>query len=71
MAITFTIAVITGLPLFFHNSELSHQFINLLGGINVTRMIHRINAAIFTLNCVYHVLVLIARHAQANIRRNL
>jgi cytochrome b subunit of formate dehydrogenase len=60
MAITFSIAVITGIPLFFHNSELSHQFINLLGGINVTRMIHRINAAIFTLNCAYHVLVVIA-----------
>jgi cytochrome b subunit of formate dehydrogenase len=59
MAITFSIAVMTGLPLFFHNSELSHKFINLLGGINVTRMIHRTNAIIFTLNCIYHVLVLL------------
>ena len=59
VAITFVVAVITGLPLFFHNSELSHKFINLLGGINVTRIIHRFNAAIFTINCAYHVLVII------------
>ena len=71
VAITFVVAVITGLPLFFHNSELSHRFINLLGGINVTRMIHRVNAAIFTLNCAYHVLVLIAGIAQETVFRNV
>ena len=60
MAITFAVAVVTGLPLFFHNSELSHAFIQLAGGINVTRLIHRINAAIFTINGAYHVVVLTA-----------
>lgn len=59
MAITFTIAVATGLPLFFHNSELSHTVINLMGGIDVTRLIHRINAAVFTFDCAYHVVVLV------------
>lgn len=58
MAISFTVAVATGLPLFFHNAELSHTVIRLMGGIEVTRMIHRVNAVVFTLDCAYHVLVL-------------
>jgi formate dehydrogenase subunit gamma len=59
VGITFTVAVATGLPLYFHNSVISHEVINLMGGINVTRVIHRINAALFTLNCMYHLLVLV------------
>ena len=58
MTISFTVAVVTGLPLFFHNAELSHQVINLMGGIDVTRLIHRVNAMVFTLDCLYHLLVL-------------
>jgi cytochrome b subunit of formate dehydrogenase len=60
MAITFSIAVATGLPLFFHNSELSHTIINLMGGIDVTRLIHRVNAMVFTFDCLYHLVVLLA-----------
>ncbi len=59
MALAFTVAVATGLPLFFHNAELSHKVIDLMGGIDVTRKIHRINAIIFTLDCAYHIIVLI------------
>ncbi len=59
VGITFTVAVATGLPLYFHNSPISYQVINLMGGINVTRIIHRINAVLFTLNCLYHLLVLV------------
>ena len=59
VAITFTVAVATGLPLYFHNSEISHAVINMMGGINVTRVIHRFNAALFTFNCAYHLLVLL------------
>ena len=59
IGISFTVAVVTGLPLFFHNSELSYQVINLMGGIDVTRLIHRVNAIVFTLDCSYHLLVLL------------
>jgi cytochrome b subunit of formate dehydrogenase len=59
VGITFTVAVATGLPLYFHNSAISHEVINLVGGINVTRVIHRFNAALFTFNCLYHLIVLL------------
>ena len=59
IGISFTVAVVTGLPLFFHNAELSRQVINLMGGIDVTRLIHRVNAMVFTLDCFYHLLVLL------------
>lgn len=60
MAITFGAAAATGLPLFFHNAALSHAVIDALGGISVTRLVHRVNAAVFTLNCIYHITVLAA-----------
>ncbi|MCX8045058.1 MAG: hypothetical protein N3B18_13140 [Desulfobacterota bacterium] len=60
MALTFALAAATGLPLFFPHAALSHTVIDLLGGINTTRLVHRINAALFTLNCFYHIVVLIA-----------
>lgn len=59
MVIAFTVAVATGLPLFFHNVELSHKVIRLMGGIDVTRMIHRVNAIVFTLDCLHHLLILV------------
>ena len=59
MAISFTTSVVTGLPLFFHNSEFSHTVINLMGGIDMTRLIHRISAIVFTFDCVYHLAVLL------------
>jgi cytochrome b subunit of formate dehydrogenase len=58
ITVTFIIAVLTGLPLFFHNADLSHHIISLMGGIDTTRYIHRINAIVFTINCFYHLLVL-------------
>ena len=60
IAITFTLAVVTGLPLFFHNAELSHTIIRGMGGIDTTRLIHRVNALVFTINCCYHLLVILA-----------
>jgi len=68
MAVTFAIAAATGLPLFFHNAELSHRLIALLGGINVTRLVHRVNVAIFSLNCAYHAAVLVAGTARSLLR---
>ena len=41
MVIAFTVSVVTGLPLFFHNAAFSHTVINLMGGIDATRLIHR------------------------------
>ena len=33
--------------------------INLMGGIDITRLIHRISAIVFTFDCVYHLAVLL------------
>jgi cytochrome b subunit of formate dehydrogenase len=59
MVIAFTVSVVTGLPLFFHNAAFSHTVINLMGGIDATRLIHRISAIVFTVDCLYHLLVLV------------
>jgi len=59
MAITFTVAVLTGIPLYFHNAHWAQQFVALCGGIDVTRSVHHVNALIFTINIIYHLLVLL------------
>jgi len=59
MAIAFTASVVTGLPLFFHNAEFSHMVVNLMGGIDMTRFIHRVSAIVFTFDCAYHLIVLL------------
>ncbi len=59
ITVTFIIAAATGVPLFFHNADLSHKIIDLMGGIDSTRLIHRVNAIVFTINCFYHLLLIV------------
>ena len=59
MMFAFTVSVVTGLPLFFHNAEWAHTAVRLMGGIDMTRLIHRISAFVFTFDCLYHVVVLL------------
>jgi len=58
MALAFFFATLTGIPLYFHNALWAQSFVELCGGINVTRYVHRINAIIFTLDIAYHFLIL-------------
>jgi formate dehydrogenase gamma subunit len=53
---SFTILAITGLPQMFSEVQLSQDFINLLGGIQSIRIIHRWAAAVLILGSVYHIL---------------
>ncbi len=46
--------IITGLPIKFHDAPVAEFVIRLLGGPNVTRMIHRIGAVGLTIVGVYH-----------------
>jgi cytochrome b subunit of formate dehydrogenase len=68
MAIAFTASVVTGLPLFFHNAELSHKVVALMGGIDMTRLIHRVSAIVFTFDCAYHVLVILCGTASRTLK---
>lgn len=58
--ITFLIAVVTGLPIYFHNTEWARAANALMGGIEVSRIIHRVNAIFFILNMLYHLVVIAA-----------
>ena len=68
MAISFTASVVTGLPLFFHNAEFSHMVVNLMGGIDMTRLIHRVSAIVFTFDCAYHVIVILCGTASRTLK---
>jgi len=58
LIISFTTLGVTGLIQKFATAGVSEWLIQLLGGIEPTRIIHRTAAAIFLLECVYHLVVL-------------
>ena len=57
---TFLLLAFTGLPVHFADAGWATPFNQVLGGIDVTRVIHRTLAAIMIFSMVYHVLTLIA-----------
>ena len=56
LLVSFTILCLTGLPQKFPFSPVSQGLIQLLGGIEVARMIHRWAAVVLVLGTVYHLL---------------
>ncbi len=56
---TFLLLAFTGLPVHFFELFWAEPFNNLLGGINVTRVIHRTLAGVMIFSMVYHVATLI------------
>ena len=58
LVLSFTILGLTGLAQKFSSNTLAAGFIQLLGGIETTRIIHHTAAIILALECIYHVIVL-------------
>jgi len=54
--VTFIVLALTGLPLKFHDWSVSQWWIEVWGGIETTRSIHRIAAYIMIADCIYHLL---------------
>ena len=58
MAASFTVLGVTGLVQKFAMNSLAEQLIGIMGGIEMTRVIHRVAAIVFALLTVYHSIVL-------------
>lgn len=56
---TFLLLAFTGLPVHFFDAVWAKPFSQLLGGIDVTRVIHRTLASIMIVSMIYHVLTII------------
>jgi formate dehydrogenase subunit gamma len=56
---TFLLLAFTGLPVHFFDAIWAKPFSQLLGGIDVTRVIHRTLASVMIFSMIYHVLTLI------------
>jgi cytochrome b subunit of formate dehydrogenase len=61
LLVSFTVLAITGLPQKFPDSPASLQFFRILGGIDITRLIHRSCAIVLMLVSVYHIIALLYR----------
>lgn len=59
--ISFSILGITGLVQKYYFSPVSQALIELMGGIEMTRIIHRINAVIMMAVSIYHIIALLYR----------
>jgi formate dehydrogenase subunit gamma len=60
LMVSCVILIITGLPLKFHEARVSHIFFDLIGGVQMSTMIHRIGAVGLIGVGAYHLLYLIA-----------
>ncbi len=58
LILSFTVLAITGLPQKYSLAGISQAMINLFGGIEMIRVIHRLAAIIFVMEAVYHLVVL-------------
>lgn len=57
---TFLLLAFTGMPIHYNTAFWAEPFNTLLGGIEVTRVIHRTLAVVMVFSMVYHILTLIA-----------
>jgi formate dehydrogenase subunit gamma len=55
LLITVTLLALTGLPQKYSSLEWARPMVELMGGIYVVRIIHRVSAAVLTLGVLYHV----------------
>ena len=54
LLLSFTILAVTGLPQKYPGAGFSETLISWLGGIETTRIIHRVSAFVLTVGSVYH-----------------
>ncbi len=54
LAIGVILLIITGLPIKFHESKIAELFFDLIGGIQVSRILHRIGAAMLIFVSIWH-----------------
>ena len=69
--VLFTALALTGFPQKFHDAELSRSILGALGGVTVSRQIHRVAGALFALLLVWHVGVVLAGVVRRRIQVNV
>lgn len=57
--VTFLTLAFTGLPIYFFDAIWAEPFNSLMGGVNVSRIIHRTIAAVMIFTMIYHVVTII------------
>ncbi|CUT07610.1 Cytochrome b/b6/petB [Candidatus Kryptonium thompsonii] len=56
LAVGVILLIITGLPIKFHESKIAELFFDLIGGIQVSRILHRIGAGLLIFVSIWHTL---------------
>lgn len=59
LAIGVLLLIITGLPIKFHESKLAEWFFEAIGGIQVSRILHRVGAVLLIFVSVWHMIYII------------
>jgi cytochrome b subunit of formate dehydrogenase len=68
MAVGVILLMLTGLSLKYHDSAWSHQFFPLIGGFMVSRVIHRIGAALLIWVAIWHTVWLVSPQGRRELR---
>ncbi|MCW5935860.1 MAG: cytochrome b/b6 domain-containing protein [Fimbriimonadaceae bacterium] len=61
LVVSFSLLIITGLPIRFPENDLLTAFYNALGGMPVLRVVHRVAGVVLIISWLYHILDLMVR----------
>ncbi len=64
--ITFTLLVVTGMPIRYPNNDFLHSFYMSMGGMEVMQMVHRVSAVALIAVWIYHTIELLVKWKRAN-----
>ncbi|MDX1583852.1 MAG: cytochrome b/b6 domain-containing protein [Thermoanaerobaculia bacterium] len=71
MIVLFVLLLLTGMPQKWPHADISQAVIDALGGIFVTRWIHRISGLVFTAMTVAHIVVAVAQIASRKVKPSM
>jgi len=71
LAVGVILLIITGLPIKFHESDWAKLLFQLIGGLEVSRIIHRVGASMLIAVAFWHMLYLLTREGRRELRELL
>jgi formate dehydrogenase gamma subunit len=59
VAVGFILLVVTGFPQKFPTSDVGHFIVRIFGGIEITRLVHRVAGIVFCVQAAFHILAIV------------
>ena len=68
MVTSFIVCVVTGMPLKYPDWKWMQVIVDAMGGVAMTRLLHRVGAVVMTVDFLWHLVDMLGRFRRANMR---